>query len=78
MTKNYVYSIPYSFGREYNGVTSRTLNGKLEEHRKEIVRGEIMKLGIVHRIWREKSNHRSLWNEVKILNREEHYFLTFR
>lgn len=73
MIKNCVYSIPYSLGKEYNGETSRTLNGKMEEYRKAIVRGEIMKLSIVHRVWREKSNHQSIWNEGKILNREEHY-----
>ena len=64
MTKNCVYSIPCNC-KIYKGVTVRPL----KEHRKAVVRGEIEKSGIADHIWKEKENHRPLWDKVEINDR---------
>ena len=53
MTKNCVYSIPCSYCKIYKGETGRPLKGRLEEHRKAMVRGEIEKSGMADHIWKE-------------------------
>ena len=73
MTKNCVYSIPYSCGKIYKGETVRPLKVRLEEHRKTVVRGEIEKSGMVDHIWKEKLNHLPLWDKVEIIDRAEHW-----
>ena len=57
MTKNCVYSIPYSCGKIYKGETGSPLKVRPEEHRKAVVRGEIEKSGMADHIWKEKGNH---------------------
>lgn len=61
-----------SCGKEYNGETSRPLKVRLEEHRKSVITVETIKSGIADHVWRDKSSHQPQWNEVKILDREEH------
>ena len=73
MTKNCVYSFPCSCGKEYKLETCRPLKVRLEEHRKAVVRGEIEKSGMADHIWNEKGNHLPLWDEVRIIDREEHW-----
>ena len=73
MTKNRVYSIPYSCGKIYKGETGRPLKVRLEEHRKAVVRGEIEKSGIADHIWKEKGNHLPLWDKDEIIDRAEHW-----
>ena len=73
MTKNYVYSIPCSCGKVYKGETCRPLKITLEEHGKEVVWGEIEKSGMADHIWKEKENHLLLWDEVKMIDWEEHW-----
>ena len=57
----------------YKGKTCRSLDIRLEEHRKAVVRGKIEKSGIADHIWKEKGNHPPLWDKVKIIDREEHW-----
>ena len=73
MTKNWVYSIPCSCGKIYKGEIYCQLKGRLEEHRKAIVRGEIEKSGMADHIWKEKGNHLPLWDKVEIIDRAEHW-----
>ena len=73
MTKNCVYSIPCSCGKIYKGKTCRPQKVRLQEHRKAVVRGEIKKSGMADHIWKEKGNHLPFWDEVKIIDREEHW-----
>ena len=73
MIKNCVYSIPCCYGKIYKGKTGHPLNVRLEEHRKAVVQGEIEKSGMVDHIWKEKRNHLLLWDEVEIIDREEHW-----
>ena len=68
MTKNCVYSIPCSCGKIYKGETGRPLKGRLEEHRKAVVRSEIEKPGMANHIWKEKWNHQPLWDKVEIID----------
>ena len=69
MIKNCANSIPCSCGKIYKGETSRPLKVRLEEHRKAIVRGEIEKSDMANHIWKEKGNHRFLWDKVEIIDR---------
>ena len=46
---------------------------KLEGHQTAVVRGEIEKSGMVHHIGEKNGNHLTLWDEVKIIDREEHW-----
>ena len=71
MSKNCVYTILCSCGKVYKGEIYRPLKVKLEEHRKAVVRGEIEKSGIADHI--KKGKHLPLCNEVKIIDREEHW-----
>ena len=73
MTKNYVYSILCSCVKIYKGETGHPLKVRLEEHQKVVVWGEIEKSGMVDHIWKEKGNHLSLWDEVEIIDRAEHW-----
>ena len=73
MTKNCVYSIPSRCGKIYKGETGRPLKVRLEEHRKAVVRGKIEKLGMEDHIWKKKGNYLPLWDEVKIIDRAEHW-----
>ena len=54
LTKNCVYSIPYSCGKAYKGKTCYPLKVKLEEHWKAVVQSEIKKSVMVDHIWTEK------------------------
>ena len=40
---------------------------------KTVVRGEIEKTGMADHIWKEKGNNLPLWDEVKIIDWEEHW-----
>ena len=73
MTKNCVYSIPCSFGKVYKDKTCRPLKVRLQEHQKAVVRTEIEKSGLADHIWKEEENHLSLWDEVRIIDRKEHW-----
>ena len=73
MTKNCVYSILCSSGRVYKGETCRPLKVRLEEHHKEVCLGEVEKSGIADHIWKEKGNHQPWWDQIKIIDREEHW-----
>ena len=73
MIKNCVYSISCSCIKIYKGETGCPLKARLEEHRKEVLRGEIEKSGRVDHIWKENKNHLHIWDEVEIINREEHW-----
>ena len=44
---------------------------RLEEHRKAVIRVDIEKLSMTENIWKKKGNHRLLWDEVNIIDREE-------
>ena len=46
---------------------------KARGHRKAVVRSEIEKSSMPDHILKEKENHQLLWDEVKIVNREEHW-----
>ena len=59
-------------GQVYKGKICCPHEVRQEEHWKAVVRGEIEKLGMVDHIWKEKRNHLPLWDEVKIIDREEH------
>ena len=68
-----MYSIPYSCGKVCKGDTCQPLKVRLEEHRKAVVQVELEKSGMADHIWKEKGNHLPLWDEVKIIDREEHW-----
>ena len=70
MIKNCVYFIHYSCGKAYRDEICRPLKIMLE-HRKAVIRGEIEKSGMADHIWKEKGNHLSLWDKVKIIDRDE-------
>ena len=60
MTRNCVYSIPYSYGKVYKGEACCKLKVKLKKHKKAVLRGEIEKSSIANHIWKEKWNHQPL------------------
>ena len=68
-----VHSISCSCGRIYEGETYLPLKVKLDEHRKTVYRGKIEKSGMTDHIWKEKGNHLPLWDQAKIIDREEHW-----
>ena len=68
-----MYSIPCSCSKVYKGETYHPLKVRLEEHQKAVCWGEIEKLGMADHIWKEKRNHLPLWDEVKIIDREDHW-----
>lgn len=49
-----VYTILYSYGKENKGETSHLLQIRLEEHRRAVLRGDIIKSGIADHVYREK------------------------
>ena len=65
MTKNSVYTIPYSYVKVYKGQTCHPLQVRLEEHRKVVCRGEIEKLYMADHKLKEKGNPLPLWDEVR-------------
>ena len=73
MTKNCIYSIPWSCGKIYKCEKGRPLKVRLEEHRKAVVRGEIEKSCMVDHIWKETGHHLPLWDKVEIIDRAEHW-----
>ena len=77
MTKTYVYSIPCNWGKVYKGKTCHSLKLRLGEHQKAVIQGEIEKSGMVVPIWKEKGNHLPLWDEVKIIDSEEHWRIRY-
>ena len=70
MTKNFVYFIPCMCDEVYKGETSRSLDVRLEEHRKVMFWGEIE-----GQVWmtiygkKKKGNHTLSWDEVKIIGK---------
>ena len=44
----------------------------MEEHRKAVSKGDTTKSGIADHVWKEKGGHLPLWNEVEIIDREDH------
>ena len=72
MTKNCIYSIPCSWGKVFKAQTCCPLKIRPEEHWKAVVWGEIKKSGMADHIWKEKGNHLPLWDEVKIIDKEEY------
>ena len=44
----------------------------LVEHRKTVIWSEIEKSGMADHIRKEKGNHLALWDEIKIIDWEEH------
>ena len=71
-TKNCALSIPSSFSSVYKGQTYFPLKVKQEEHRKAVYQRENEKSGMADHICKEKGNHLPLWDQVKIIDREEH------
>ena len=61
-------------GKVYKGKTCHLLKARLE-HQKAVVWGEIEKLSMVNHKWKEKENHLPLWDEVRIIDKEEHWRL---
>ena len=72
MTKNCIYSIPCNYGKLYKSEICRPLKVQLEEYRKAVCQEEIEKASMADHIWKQKRNHLPLWEEVKIIDREEH------
>lgn len=71
MTKNCVYSIPCSGGREYKDETSRPIKVRLGKHRKTIVRDGTIKSSMADQEWREMGSHQPLW-KVRCLKESAH------
>ena len=68
MIKNCIYSNQCSCIKRQD-----PLRVKLEEHWNIVSRGEIEKSGMADNKWKEKENHLPLWDEVKIIDREEYW-----
>ena len=66
---------PCSCGKVYKSETYQPWKERLEEHRKAVVRSEIEKSCMADHIWKEKRNHLPLWDEVKIIYRQEHWII---
>ena len=73
MTKDCVYAIPCSCGWKYKGETGHLPKVRLQEHQKAVTRGEGDKSGVADHIWREKRDHRPLWDQVEIIDKK-HYW----
>ena len=71
MTKNCVYTIPFSCGKVWKGGICCPLKVRLEEHRKAVYRGEVVKSSMADHIWKEKGKHQLLWYELKIIDKKE-------
>lgn len=70
--KNIIYSIPCECGYEYLGETSRPLRVRLEEHKKNVKRGNTASSKLAEHVW-EKQHH-ILWDNVKICDTETKWF----
>ena len=66
--KIYVYSIPWNCGQVYKVETCSPHKVRLEEYQKAVLQDEFEKTG---NLWKEKRNHLSLWDEVKITDRKD-------
>ena len=73
MTKDCVYAIPCSRGREYKGETGRLLKVRLQEHEKAVTHDEVEKSGMADHIWRDKGYQRALCDQVEIIVKEHHW-----
>ena len=73
MTKDCVYAIPCSCGKKHKGKTGHPLKVRLQEHQKAVTHGEVEKLGMADHIWREKGDHRPLWDQVEIIDKEHNW-----
>ena len=73
MTKICMYSISCNCGKVYKVMTRHPLKVRLEEQWKAVCWGEIENSGIVDHIWKENGNYLPLWDEVKIIDWEEHW-----
>ena len=49
------------------------IKSKATKHRKAVIQGEIEKSVMADHIWKEKGNNLLLWDEIKIIDREEHW-----
>lgn len=49
-----------------------SLEVKLAKQRNAVNRSESVKSGMADLVWRENVSYQPLWNEIKILDREEH------
>jgi predicted GIY-YIG superfamily endonuclease len=69
--KEVIYKIPCECSKVYIGETGRTLNIRLNEHKKSIIERvpNISKLA-EHVI---DTNHRILWNESQVIGHESHW-----
>ena len=56
---------------KYTNVRHYSLNVRLEEHRKAVYLAEFSKSAMANHIQKEKGNHLSLWDVVKMIDREE-------
>ena len=65
MSKNCLYSIPCSWGK--------VAKSKARETSKSSMSGWDRKAGILNHIWKENGNHLPWEDEVKIIDREEHW-----
>ena len=73
MTKDCVYAIPCSRVRIYKEETGRLLNMRLQDQQKTVTRGEVKKSGVAEHIWRENGDHRPLWDQVEIIDKEHNW-----
>ena len=46
---------------------------RLQEHQKAVTCGEVEKSGVADHIWKEKGDHRPLWDQVEIIDKEHHW-----
>ena len=70
-----LYILPQLHGMEYmqyKGKKCHPLKVRQEELWKAVVWVEIEKSGMADHIWKETENHLPLWDEVKLIDREEH------
>lgn len=70
ITKDCVKAIPSSWGKDYKGETGGPIKVRLQEYCKAVTQVEIEMLGISDDIWMVKVDHRNLWDEVEVLDRE--------
>lgn len=66
ITKDCMYSIPYSCGKENEDKSRWPLKVRLKEHQKACSEG----VRQWNWAWREKCSHQPLWDETKILNKK--------
>ena len=50
---------------------------KETEHRKTVCRRGIEKSGMTDHLWKEKGTHLPLWDEVKIIDRKDHWRIRY-